>query len=487
MLTNPEYRNTVDKLWDNFWSSGITNPIVVIEQMVYLIFLKLLDEKDANNQRIALIRNTSKKSIFEGKEDYRWSKFKQLSPNEMLEHVRDKVFVHLKDISPYFASANWHINKASLLDEAVQTLDRLINKINDEKGHKHDTKGDLYEYMLSKLGTAKQAGQFRTPRHIIDMMVELINPQPGEKICDPACGSAGFLVSALLHVLKSNTSDIVKDDDPFAGDNIPDTQKEEFKSGLYGYDFDSTMLRIAAMNLILHDVDSPNILYTDTLSKDFTDESRFDIVLANPPFKGSIDKSEINPKLKASYDTYKTELLFIGLFLRLLNTGGRGAVIIPSGVLSTESNAHKTVRRKLIENNQLEAVITMPSGVFKPYAGVATAVLVFTKGGQTEKVWFYEMANDGYSLDDKRNPIDENDIPDIAAKYKNREESDKSFNISFDELKENEWNLLPSRYKKVEHKAVEFECTPLEYIEKLIKLEESMTSKLYKLKEKVGG
>jgi len=500
-MTDKELKAIIDELWKQFWSSGISNPINVIEQMTYLIFMKLFDSREIQKTNNAKDQNKKYTGFFDikdkyieyidGKEveqeksrqPYRWSEFKQITdPDEMLKIVRDEAFPLLAKISPIFKNAVWHINKASLLDVAIKTLDRINFS---EKG---DTKGDLYEYMLSKLSQAGTNGQFRTPRRIIDMMVKLVDPKPTDKICDPACGTAGFLFSALHYMLEKATSEEFKSEYPTMADKLSKTDREKLETEcIHGFDFDSTMVRISTMNLILHDIEVPQINNVDTLSKNFDESNKYDVVLANPPFTGSLDEKDINPKLKAVVNTKKTELLFLALFLRLLNMGGRGAVIVPLGVLSTDANAYKLLREKLIESNQLEAVITMPSGVFKPYAGVATAILVFTKGGQTEKVWFYEMTNDGLSLDDKRNPIKENDIPDIVEKYKTKAESEKSFNISLKELQENDYNLLPSRYKKIEYKAVEFAHTPQEYIEKMLKLEHQAISILESLKERVGG
>ncbi len=496
-MTDAGLKAIIDKLWDNFWSSGISNPISVIEQMTYLIFMKLYDGKEIQNANIAEAQNKEYTGFFDKKDKYkdedgkekeksrqhlRWSEFKQLSdPEEMLKLVRDEAFPLLSEINPIFKNAVWHINKPSLLDEAIKTLDGI------DFSDKGDTKGDLYEYMLSKLSQAGTNGQFRTPRHIINMMVKLVDPKPTDKICDPACGTAGFLCSALHYMLEKATSDSFKEISPIFADKLSESDRKKLETEcLYGFDFDSTMVRIATMNLILHNIDAPNINNLDTLSKNYNEPDKYDVVLANPPFTGSLDASDINPKLKATVSTKKTELLFMALFTRLLNMGGRGAVIIPTGVLSTESKAHKSIRETLVENNQLEAVISMPSGVFKPYAGVATAVLVFTKGGQTENVWFYEMENDGKSLDDKRNDIDKNDIPDIVEKYKTKTESEKSFNVSLKELQENEYNLLPSRYKKVEYKPMEFEYTPQEYIDKLLEMEKQSITLLEGLKEKLG-
>jgi len=504
-MTDKELKAIIDKLWEQFWSSGISNPLSVIEQMTYLIFYKMFEQQEDFKDQKAKHFDKERKSFFEDKDNLRWSRLKQLAPEEMLVTYRDKVFPFLRGISPIFNNANCLINKASLLDTAIQTIDDF----NFTDGS--DAKGDIFEYMLARIASSGENGQFRTPRHVIDMMVKLVEPTSKDKICDPACGTGGFLCSAYHYILEKGTSKEGKLVHPRLGDLLNDADRANIDQKVfYGYDFDATMHRIGTMNLILHNIRPYNLKLQDTLSKDFDDSNKFDVVLANPPFTGSIDENDINSKLrtflgmkeiksttnnvddskkKKTSNKGKTELLFMALFLRILDIGGRGAVIVPSGVLSTESNAHKTLRTKLIENNQLEAVISMPSGVFRPYAGVATAVLIFTKDGQTENVWFYEMANDGYSLDDKRNKLtnDQNDIPDIVEKYKTKAESEKSFNVTLKELQENDYNLLPSKYKKVEYKPIEFKHTPQEYIEKMLKMEKQAISILENLKEKVGG
>lgn len=481
-MTDREFKAIIDELWNTFWSSGISNPISVIEQLTYLIFFKMFEEQENLKDKKAQTFGKERKSFFENREHLRWSNFKQLAPDEMLKTYREEVFPLLGEINKALEDSVCLISKASLLDTAVQTLDKM------DFSDGNDRKGDVYEYMLNKIAQSGTNGQFRTPRHIIDMMTKLVDPRVDDKICDPACGSGGFLCGAYRYILESNTSDDFKEISPFFGDLLNDSHRKNMDENvIFGSEFDPSMYRIGLMNMILHNIKPKNIKLRDSLSKDAQEEDKYTLVLANPPFTGSLDESDIDPHLTAMVKTKKTELLFMAKFIKMLEIGGRAAVIIPTGVLSTDSNAHKTLRKKLIEENQLEAVISMPSGVFKPYAGVATAVLIFTKGGQTQKTWFYEMENDGFTLDDKRTPIEENDIPDVIAKYENKEESQKSFNVTFEELKEKEYNLLPSRYKKIEYVAPTFEHTPQEYVQLMIEAEKKSLALLEKLQEKLGG
>ena len=482
-MTDREFKAKIDELWNTFWSSGISNPISVIEQLTYLIFFKMFEHTDNIEQKRAEKSKINRKSFFEGRDNLRWSNLVQeTDPNKLLKTYREKVFPLLGEINSAFKDSVCLISKASLLDTAVQTLDKM------DFSDGNDRKGDVYEYMLNKIAQSGTNGQFRTPRHIIDMMTKLVDPRVDDKICDPACGSGGFLCGAYRYILESNTSDDFKEISPFFGDLLNDSHRKNMDENvIFGSEFDPSMYRIGLMNMILHNIKPKNIKLRDSLSKDAQEEDKYTLILANPPFTGSLDETDIDPKLTAVVKTKKTELLFMAKFIKMLEIGGRAAVIIPTGVLSTDSNAHKTLRKKLIEENQLEAVISMPSGVFKPYAGVATAVLIFTKGGQTQKTWFYEMENDGFTLDDKRTQIEENDIPDIIAKYENKEESSKSFNVTFDDLKENEYNLLPSRYKKIEYVAPTFEHTPQEYVKLMIEAEKKSLALLEKLQEKLGG
>ena len=482
-MTDKEFKAIIDELWNTFWSSGISNPISVVEQMTYLIFFKMFDMQEQQKDRKAKHFKKERHGFFEGRENLRWHNLiQETDPNKLLKTYREKVFPLLGEINAAFKDSVCLISKPSLLDVAMHT----INDMDFSDGS--DRKGDIYEYMLSKLATSGTNGQFRTPRHIIDMMVRLIKPTPQDKICDPACGTGGFLCGAYHYILESNTSDDMKEISPVLGDKLSDADRHNIDQNVFfGREFDPTMYKIGLMNMILHNIRPYNIKHQDSLSKDAQEEDKYTLVLANPPFTGSLDESDIDPHLTAIVKTKKTELLFMAKFIKMLEIGGRAAVIIPTGVLSTDSKAHITLRQKLIEENQLEAVISMPSGVFKPYAGVATAVLVFTKGSQTQKTWFYEMENDGFTLDDKRTPIEENDIPDIIAKYTNKEESSKSFNVTYDELKEKEYNLLPSRYKKIEYVAPTFEHTPQEYVQLMIEAEKKSLALLEKLQEKLGG
>lgn len=482
-MTDREFKAIIDELWNTFWSSGISNPISVVEQMTYLIFFKMFDMQEQQKDRKAKHFKKERHGFFEGRENLRWHNLiQETDPNKLLKTYREKVFPLLGEINAAFKDSVCLISKPSLLDVAMHT----INDMDFSDGS--DRKGDIYEYMLSKLATSGTNGQFRTPRHIIDMMVKLIKPTPQDKICDPACGTGGFLCGAYHYILESNTSDDMKEISPVLGDKLSDADRHNIDQNVFfGREFDPTMYKIGLMNMILHNIRPYNIKHQDSLSKDAQEEDKYTLVLANPPFTGSLDESDIDPHLTAIVKTKKTELLFMAKFIKMLEIGGRAAVIIPTGVLSTDSKMHTAIRQKLIEENQLEAVISMPSGVFKPYAGVATAVLVFTKGGQTQKTWFYEMENDGFTLDDKRTPIEENDIPDIIAKYANKEESPKSFNVTYDELKEKEYNLLPSRYKKIEYVAPTFEHTPQEYVQLMIEAEKKSLALLEKLQEKLGG
>lgn len=508
MLTSPQLKSQVDSLWNRFWSGGISNPLTAIEQMSYLIFLKRLEDMDNARAASAKRRKEDFKSLFTGrmdvggrkidKEKCKWSYWSQLPGDEMLRHVRDVVFEFLRNLGSETSSFTQHmedamfsIPKASLLQEAVKIIDDMhISEQNI------DVQGDLYEYLLGQLSTAGKNGQFRTPRHIIRMMTKLVDPKPGEHICDPAAGTAGFLVAAYEHILETNTSpDILTYDEEgkahnLIGDKIdPKLHKFLKNHALAGYDFDATMVRMGAMNLMLHGVDNPNFRYADALSKQFSEKQCYDVILANPPFKGSIDESDINPRFAVK--TKKTELLFVELIYDLLESGGRAAVIVPDGVLFGTSNAHRGVREILVDRCRLEGIISMPSGVFKPYAGVSTAVLIFTKAAQEKEydVWFYDMQADGFSLDDKRQKIAENDIPEIIKEWGARSSEKKSKNkkvvwVNIKEIKKNKYDLSISRYKPVEHKLVEYEM-PEALMDKVIMLEEEIVQYVMTIKKSV--
>ena len=466
MLTG-ELRNRIDALWTEFWTGGIANPLTVIEQITFLMFSRLLDMTETRNERKAALSGKDFPRLFDADEqDLRWSQYRNLGAAEMLPLVRDRVFPHFKGTAvegaafgEYMKDAQLMIQKESLLVSAVEMIDAL--PLGDD-----DTKGDLYEYLLSKLTTAGINGQFRTPRHIIRLMVDMLEPKPTETIGDPACGTAGFLVSVAEYLLETYTSpegvivDEATGNKTFTGDLL-EPHRDHIRRGMFhGFDFDSTMLRIAAMNLMLHGVDAPDIHYQDTLANSFPDRfprhanNSLDVILANPPFKGSLDYDDVHPSLLANVKTKKTELLFLVLILRMLKLGGRSATVVPDGVLFGSSKAHQALRQTLIEENQLEAVISLPSGVFKPYAGVSTAILVFTKGGHTDNVFFYDVEADGYSLDDKRDKVEVNDLPDVLARWKARDaatdtdKTSKAFFVSAEEIKGNKFDLSLSRYKE---------------------------------------
>lgn len=489
MLT-PAIKSEINKLWDKFWSGGISNPLTAIEQISYLLFMRRIDEMDLKELKKAEFTGEPYQSIFEGifqvpntsdevdKATLRWSHFKQMEGGEMLAHVQIKVFPFIKTLNGSGTAFGKHMNdavfimpKPSLLVESISTLDKIYELIEkDSEGQTfQDTQGDMYEFLLSEIASAGKNGQFRTPRHIIQMMAEMLDPKLGERICDPACGTGGFLLGAYQHILTQYTSEERRftDENGFAkgtyGDKLTNEklwkQLKEFT--FYGFDFDGTMVRIGLMNLMLHGITQPNIDQVDTLSKKHNDDSTFDVILANPPFKGSIDKGDINEGLKLS--TTKTELLFVNRIFNSLKLGGRSAVIVPDGVLFGSSNAHKQARQILIDECELQGVISMPSGVFKPYAGVSTAILIFVKGGQTENVWFYDMQSDGYSLDDKRDKIEQNDVPDILINWKSRKVDEandrkaKHFFVPVEEIKENGYDLSINRYKEIVYEEMEYD------------------------------
>mgnify|MGYP000568328153 CR=1 FL=1 len=440
MLTGP-LRNDIDKLWEKFWTGGITNPLTVIEQISYLMFARLLDMQEATNERKAARNGSSFNHHFpedKGGQLLRWQNFKNMSGAEMRLHLRDKVYPHFAnihmgegDIAEFMRDAEMEIKNESVLTSAIEMVDKL--PLIDS-----DIKGDIYEYLLSKLTTAGINGQFRTPRHIIDLMIAMVDVQPDQTICDPACGTAGFLARSMEYLNKTHSSaaGIFIDEEGnkhYSGDLLEPYREHIDKHMFWGFDFDTTMLRVSAMNMLLHGVVSPNIHYQDSLNKSFKDQypvqeqEAFDIVLANPPFKGSLDESSTNPDVLKMVKTKKTELLFVAQILRMLKLGGRSATIVPDGVLFGSSKAHQQLRKTLIEENQLEAIVSLPSGVFKPYAGVSTAILFFTKGGSTENVWFYDLKADGRSLDDKRNALLEDNklgaMPEIALSEEEHEKN----------------------------------------------------------------
>jgi type I restriction enzyme M protein len=464
-MLDAELKSKINLLWNKFWSGGISNPLNAIEQMSYLIFMKRLEDDDVSREQNAKLLGQKFTSLFP-KNDLKWSVWTEYPGNQMLEHVRDVVFPFLRKLnggensiySKYMKNASFAIPTASLLAEAV----KIINDMHIKEQNR-DTKGDIYEYLLGQLSTAGKNGQFRTPRHIIKMMTELLDPKYGDKICDPACGTAGFLVSAFEHILKNNTSAELVKEGNYAGDKLNDNQWRILRDEtLYGYDFDDVMLKISLMNLMMHGINNPNVEQKNTLSKRFDESNCYEVILANPPFKGSIDESDIGENFRTK--TKKTELLFLELIYNLLNNSGKCAVIVPDGVLFGNSKAHKNIRELLLEKCRLDAVISMPSGVFKPYAGVSTAIMYFTKGESTKDVWFYDMQADGFSLDDKRTPQPEkNDIPDILKQFKNRlkdkptDRKGKAFFVPIDEIRGNNYDLSISKYKEIEYEEVVYD------------------------------
>lgn len=503
-MLNAKLKSDIQRLWDKFWSGGIANPLTAIEQISYLLFMKRIDELELKSEMDAQWMQSSYKPMFsDSQQDLRWSHFKHLEGGEMLNHILNKVFPFLKTLAPeqspfakHMANAVFIIPKATLLVEAINIIDNLFEEITKQQSEGQgfqDTQGDLYEYLLSEITSAGKLGQFRTPRHIIQLISELVNPKLGDTICDPACGTGGFLLGAYQHILTQHTSDPHKQTDQngivrgLIGDKLTDERqwKHLKEKTFFGFDMDETMVRIGLMNLMMHGISHPNIQQKDTLSKKYNEDNFYDVIMANPPFKGSIDQGDINESFKLP--TTKTELLFINRIINSLRIGGRAGVIVPDGVLFGSSNAHKMARQMLLNDCELQGIISMPSGVFKPYAGVSTAVLIFVKGGTTEKVWFYDMDADGYSLDDKRDKIEANDIPDIVTKWKHRKEmtendrKSKFFWVNKAEIEKNDFDLSINRYKEVEYEKVEYE-KPEVILAKIEKLEEEIVAGIRELK-----
>ncbi len=497
MLTG-DLRNQIDRLWDSFWSGGISNPLEVIEQITYLLFLRRLDELQTLAENKAERFGGALEHQFypegdDGKgrsyQDLRWQNFKNMAPEEMYEVISQHVFPFLQQLggdggtfSKYMADARFTIPK-SLIARVVDMVDKI--PLEDR-----DTKGDLYEYMLSKIATAGQNGQFRTPRHIIELMVELTQPTPEDVICDPACGTCGFLV-AVGEYLRANHPEALRDD----------KLRQHFHNSMFhGFDFDNTMLRIGNMNMLLHGVENPDVSYQDSLADEHSaDADRYSLVLANPPFAGSLDYENVAKDLLKIVKTKKTELLFLALFVRILKPGGRAAVIVPDGVLFGSSKAHKELRELLVEKHKLDSVVSLPSGAFKPYAGVSTAILFFqkTNSGGTDHVWFYDVRADGWSLDDKRKPLlpdselgpdamfneenhEKNNLPDILMRWDDRDGKElerprtaQSFCVSKSEIAENGYDLSLNRYKEIKYEEIEHR-DPKEILAELWKLEEEI-------------
>lgn len=492
MITG-ELKSQVDKVWNAFWTGGISNPLTVIEQFTYLLFIRRMDERQLLEEKKANITGKAQEHPLytTDQKQLRWSSFKDKDPEVMFDLFTrvtsdrtQTVFDHMKEVgskggvfAEYMKGATFMIPTARLLDQVVQMIAQI--KMEDR-----DTKGDLYEYLLSKIASAGKNGQFRTPRHIIKMMVEMVEPTMDDTICDPSCGTAGFLVAVGEHMHHQHA-------DWFSDK----TFREHYHNTMFtGVEFDSTMLRIGAMNLQLHGIESPNLIGKDALSESNGDiRNEFSLILANPPFKGSLDYDSVEGSILKTVKTKKTELLFLGLMLRMMKIGGRAAVIIPDGVLFGSSKAHKQIRQEIIENHTLEAVVSMPSGVFKPYAGVSTAVIFFRKtgAGGTDQVWYYDMKADGFSLDDKRNETKDNDIPDILARYNNleaekdRARTEQSFLVPFDEIKENDWDLSINRYKEIVYEEIEY-APPAEIIKDIETLDKERNEALTVLKELLG-
>lgn len=481
MITG-ELKNKIDGLWDIFAAGGLVNPLEVIEQITYLMFIHDLDDSDNIRAKESAMLGLPYKSIFSEEVkigertldgfQLKWSVFHDFPADRMYSIMQEWVFPFIKTLhsdknsaySKYMDDAIFKIPTPLVLSKVVDSLDeiyKMMNEIKEKEARKNlkaDVRGDVYEYLLSKIAQSGRNGQFRTPRHIIKMMVEMMNPTSEEVICDPACGTSGFLVTAGEYLKENKQKEIFYDKQ----------KKDHYMNHMFhGYDMDRTMLRIGAMNMMTHGIDNPIIQYRDSLSDQNADTDKYSLVLANPPFKGSLDAESVSGDLLKVCKTKKTELLFLALFLRILRIGGRCACIVPDGVLFGSSKAHKAIRKEIVENQRLEAVISMPSGVFKPYAGVSTAILIFTKTehGGTDNVWFYDMTADGLSLDDKRTPVAENDIPDIIERFKNldkemdRKRTDKSFMVPKKDIEDNGYDLSINRYKEVEYTPVEYPPT----------------------------
>ena len=496
MLTG-ELKNKINALWEIFWTGGITNPLDVVEQMTYLMFIHDLDEADNLRAKECAMLGLPHNSIFKEEvqigertiqgNHLRWSVFKDFPAGKMYSTMQEYVFPFIKTIhgnkqsayAKYMDDAIFKIPTPLLLDKIVTAMDGIYEQLAQKQDP--DAKGDVYEYLLSKIATAGVNGQFRTPRHIIKMMVELMQPKADDIICDPACGTSGFLVAAGEYLKENHREEVL----------FNRINKDHYMNHMFhGYDMDRTMLRIGAMNMMTHGVENPYIEYRDSLSDQNADKNKYSLILANPPFKGSLDYDSVSADLLKVCKTKKTELLFLALFIRMLKIGGRCACIVPDGVLFGSSTAHKAIRKELVDGNRLEAVISMPGGVFKPYAGVSTGILIFTKTGHggTDNVWFYDMQADGLSLDDKRNPVAENDIPDIISRFHNMEgeadraRTEKSFLVPKAEIVENGYDLSINKYKKTEYKPVEYPSTQ-EILADLHELEMEITKGLAELEE----
>jgi type I restriction enzyme M protein len=523
---NAKLKALIDKLWDRFWSGGISNPLSAIEQITYLLFMKQLDELDLKREKDAEFTGDTFTSRFAGdfflphdtdqkesiaKATLRWSHFKEMKAELMLPHVQQRVFPFIKDLNGEGSNFTHHMNNAvflipsaNLLQGAIAIIEEIFLEIERdarEEGHLfQDIQGDVYEMLLNEISSAGKNGQFRTPRHIIKLISELVNPQLGHRICDPACGTAGFLLDAYQYIVTqlarqkaTKGQTFSPDDDGFIRSSVSgllnQANKDILEQSLHGYDFDATMVRLALMNLMMHGIDNPSVDYQDTLSKGFTEEGEYDIIMANPPFTGSIDKGDISEALKLN--TTKTELLFTERIFTLLKTGGTAGIIIPQGVLFGSSGAFVEARKKLVEEAELKAVISLPSGVFKPYAGVATAILVFTRGGKTEHTWFYQLENDGLSLDDKRQRIEGSELPDVVAQWQTRDPQQpgdrkgKYFFVPVQEIRDNNYNLSFNSYNEAEHDETVYE-EPKVILQQLKELEVKIKLGIAELEEILG-
>jgi type I restriction enzyme M protein len=487
MITG-ELKAQIDKVWEAFWTGGLSNPISVIEQMTYLLFIRRLDElQTAKEQKANLLKKPIEEPIYdESNQELRWSRFKNMDPEVMFRLFtrQDGVFDFLRNVGSKSASFSKFMKGATFMIPTARLLAQVVEMISRVPMEDRDTKGDVYEYLLGKIATAGQNGQFRTPRHIIRMMIDMVQPTVDDVICDPSAGSSGFLVGASEYIRQHYETEL-----------YDSKVQEHFQNRMFmGMEFDPTMIRIGAMNLILHGIENPQLIDVDALSEANTDFSaKATLVLANPPFKGSLDRDAVDGKILSVVDSKKTELLFLALIFKGLKLGGRAAVIVPDGVLFGSSKAHQQIRKELIENQKLQAVVSMPSGVFKPYAGVSTAVLIFTKtnSGGTDEVWFYDMEADGFSLDDKRNPIEANDIPDIVQRFLNlgketkRKRSDKSFLVPVQEIRDNKYDLSINRYKEVVYEEKVYE-KPAVIIGQIEAIDKERAALLKQLKELLG-
>ncbi len=481
MITG-ELKSKVDRVWDAFWSGGISNPLEVIEQITYLLFIRRLDDLDTLSEQKARRTGKPEPTRFgPDQQDLRWSVFKNASPDRMFTTVGERVFPFLRELGGDGSTYGQHMKDARFTIPTPALLSKVVDMLDDIPMEDRDTTGDLYEYLLAKIASAGVNGQFRTPRHIITLMVDMTAPQPTDEICDPAAGTAGFLVSAAEHLRREHPS-VLTDA----------AQRKHFHHSMFhGYDFDSTMLRIGSMNMLMHGIEAPDIRYRDSLSEGASEDSeKYTLILANPPFAGSLDNESTAKDLQRVVKTKKTELLFLALFLKLLKPGGRAAVVVPDGVLFGSTGAHKELRRILVEDQKLDGIVKLPSGVFKPYAGVSTAILLFTKtnSGGTEDVWFYDVQADGFSLDDKRNPVEADDIPDVLARWKDRAgaerdraRTEQSFCVPKAEIVAQGYDLSLNRYKELVHDEVEHR-PPLEIIADIEKLEGEIAAGLAELK-----